>query len=1128
MTIAVRCACGKSLQAKDEWAGKRVRCAACGRALRVPAGLPASPEVEPPQADASPAERPSAPGSPPSGPGDDAALVARPAGAEGIDQAASRLPDPSRAARRKKRRHRPVVARPGPPRWLWAIGGASALMLLVLAVGLAYFLRRGRPAPGPGAAGPPALASSQGPDGEGPPPAAEPLTPPPAPPAVPQPRPEPAPPAPDKGPQEVRARLVRFGRGTIEAPDYAGRSLTGAVVEVEALLPRHTAIFRGTTVTAVDKDGKEVPACLLFIAGGRDGLAPTARALPDSVAPGWVFSVGGSRFDPPGRALLAGPGVGVEVTAVQETTVSVQVPANPRDSRDVMAALPLHLKTGGIELTFLQNRKVSLAFIFPTAADGLKGLKVLGQTLPLDVARRDDGAPPAAGAAGPPAAAPGQPAVPAVPNFSSTTVFEIIPSPPKEFGGIGMYANRRGAVSSVAFSPDGRLVLGPGGSSLSSGDSITTWGAVGLWDRETGKDVPALKTKEPLHLKDRSAAFATAAFSADGRHVLCATEGRLILIGKVRGKQAARQVDLGRVAAHLLGFSPDGRRALLGGADNSVILFDLEAMREVRRYTGHAGNVHWAAFLPDGRRFLSLADDGTVRLWNVGKANALRTYDAERVGAVALAAKAPRALFSSSSSGGARLWDLDKWQEVRPLPARGLGYHPALAPDGRRALFVGGGQRVEAIADPGGGGPLWRYAVRLWDLEAGQELATFAGHKEKVECLAFAPDGRRFLSGSADGTMRLWDLPDEATLGRLAAAAPPPAAPGPQPEADRSGVVRTLTVAGPGGPNQNVAFSRDGKRAVSASGTLAAGAGGVEGGPLRVWDLERAEELRRFPTALRSAPGVSLALAPDGRRALLWAGRPAGPENALHVWDLQAGREVAQLAGHAGAVGCAAFSPDGRRALSGGGDPPAIRDAAPKQEDFALILWDVAGGREVRRFPGHAAPVNAGAFSPDGRRVLSASGAFTPGQPNRPPPGAADNSQRLWDAQTGREVRRFPGHAGAVLCAAFSPDGRHVLSGAADGVLRLFDAETGQEVRRFAGHTAPVRCLTFSPDGRRVLSGGDGGDGTVRLWEADTGRELHVFRQSVAAVEGIAFHADGRHALSASAGTVTVWRLPAP
>ena len=157
-------------------------------------------------------------------------------------------------------------------------------------------------------------------------------------------------------------------------------------------------------------------------------------------------------------------------------------------------------------------------------------------------------------------------------------------------------------------------------------------------------------------------------------------------------------------------------------------------------------------------------------------------------------------------------------------------------------------------------------------------------------------------------------------------------------------------------------------------------------------------------------------------------------------------------------------------------------------DDETARLWDAASGKEVRRFEGHADWVWSVAFSPDGRSVLT---------------GSDDKTARLWDASSGKEVRRFEGHTDNVVSVVFSPDGRSVLTGSSDRTARLWDASSGKEVCRFDGHTHAVRAAAFSPDGRYVLTGST--DGTTRLWSPATGAELCAlisFRDGTWAVVG--------------------------
>jgi WD40 repeat protein len=179
-----------------------------------------------------------------------------------------------------------------------------------------------------------------------------------------------------------------------------------------------------------------------------------------------------------------------------------------------------------------------------------------------------------------------------------------------------------------------------------------------------------------------------------------------------------------------------------------------------------------------------------------------------------------------------------------------------------------------------------------------------------------------------------------------------------------------------------------------------------------------------------------------------------------------------------------------------------------------LKLWDVESGREIRTFMGHSSDyvdslVESVAFSPDGRYILSGS-------------GDPDRTLKLWDVASGRKIRTFKGHSRDwVESVAFSPDGRYILSGSDDKTLKLWDVASGREIRTFTGHSYVVKSVAFSPDGRQALSGSY--DKTLKLWDVASGREIRTFTGHSRAVESVAFSPDGRQALSGSDTTLELW-----
>jgi WD40 repeat protein len=92
-------------------------------------------------------------------------------------------------------------------------------------------------------------------------------------------------------------------------------------------------------------------------------------------------------------------------------------------------------------------------------------------------------------------------------------------------------------------------------------------------------------------------------------------------------------------------------------------------------------------------------------------------------------------------------------------------------------------------------------------------------------------------------------------------------------------------------------------------------------------------------------------------------------------------------------------------------------------------------------------------------------------------------------AQEAPDVAVFPqlGHSGMVSSVAFSPDGKRLVSASQDYTIKIWDMENGRELRTLTGHDKEVKSVSWSPDGEFIVSGSD--DGTLRIWDAKTGLE---------------------------------------
>jgi small GTP-binding protein len=289
---------------------------------------------------------------------------------------------------------------------------------------------------------------------------------------------------------------------------------------------------------------------------------------------------------------------------------------------------------------------------------------------------------------------------------------------------------------------------------------------------------------------------------------------------------------------------------------------------------GHIGVVLALAIDSNGGRAISSSRDGTVRVWNLeaGVRAAVLPGHEGFVSAVAITPDGRRAV-SGSQEGMVRVWNLDAGTCTAVLEgSTSAVYSMAGGADGRYAVsgvaIAADGRRAVSCSRDG--------TVRVWDLDAGVRAGVRELYTSYISSVAIAADGRRAVSGSTDGKVRVWDLNAGGLTDVLAG--------------------HTRSISG-------VAITADGRRAVSSS----------RDGTVRVWNLEAGTCTAVLEGHTRSVSGV--AIAADGRRAV-----SGSRDGAVRVWDLDVGICAAVLKGTTEPVYGVAIAADGRRAVSGGGD----------------------------------------------------------------------------------------------------------------------------------------------------------------------------------------------------------------
>jgi WD40 repeat protein len=405
-------------------------------------------------------------------------------------------------------------------------------------------------------------------------------------------------------------------------------------------------------------------------------------------------------------------------------------------------------------------------------------------------------------------------------------------------------------------------------------------------------------------------------------------------------------------------------------------------------------------------------------------------------------------------------------------------------------------------------------------MDACWEERTLVGHEAEVFSAVFSPDGRQALTCSADGTARIWDADTGRELRVLRADKIPVVIAQFSPDGRR-----VLTVS--------AAHYNADPGAVSTTGGGASGAGAEaiwqsEVPSARLWDAATGRLIATWrPTrterwSLQSP--LSVEFSPDSRLVATAFG--LSPDNAAWVHDAQTGKEVARFTGHQEHVVAVAFSPDSRKIVSASVDETAR-------------IWDVAGGKLLQMLRGHTTALVSARFSPDGTQVLTfgAGVRFRQQNVSRGFDTYEDAAARLWDAATGKELRslKWPvEYRSCIWTAAFSRDGRRIVTAGGDPSgarppphFAIWDASTAIPRVILKTDWEQQRNITraaFSPDpaGRRVATAGR--EKTIHLWDGFTGAELAVLRGHKAAIQTLVFSADGRRLLTASQdGTARVW-----
>jgi WD40 repeat protein len=486
-----------------------------------------------------------------------------------------------------------------------------------------------------------------------------------------------------------------------------------------------------------------------------------------------------------------------------------------------------------------------------------------------------------------------------------------------------------------AFSPDGRLVAGPGRGQ-----------GVGVWDTSTGCRIKILMRHNSV--------VSGAAFGPDGHSVLsvdpyAAKLWQLPATLKCEGQDdyLKETLDLdhsrtGTFSKQSAFFSNNGELIVLSGNNGEVQVWDAAAKIKKFSLDNASRDKRKGVFSPDGKLIVTTSEKGNARVWDSGTGKLVRTLE----GTAGMPVSA--ASFSSDSKlivtvsdprfNSVTMWDAGSGQRTGN---RMRGHSASFSPDGTSVLTVSGGDQA-----------------RLFDVSAGHNIAELQSLTGTVTHLGFSDDGLRVMVGTSDRKVGVWETASGRNLARR----------------DYDGDIETVAV-GPGGKViatitkanfESVAevWDTEGEKALKVGET---GVGSVTLSPdgrfvvtttydatgagsddTKVWDIGKGGQ-----SPVADLPGHFAAFSSEGKRIATISSK------MVRVWDTGGWETSTELRGQTGDIKAAAFSPDSKFIVT------------TADRESTALLWNAeTGAVETELFGETSYGLKSAAFSPDGRSIL--------------------------------------------------------------------------------------------------------------------------------------------------------------
>jgi WD40 repeat protein len=468
----------------------------------------------------------------------------------------------------------------------------------------------------------------------------------------------------------------------------------------------------------------------------------------------------------------------------------------------------------------------------------------------------------------------------------------------------------------------------------------TNNGALIVWSMDDFEEIAQLRSHKGQVL--------SLAISSDGSRIVSGSRDRTM---RVWDGRTFEQIGICQHDDEInsVTFSPDSTLIASGSDDCTVWIWNALSLEKVTRLAGHEDIVTCVAFFPDGTRIASASWDCTVRMWDACTYEPLPGLQcSEQAYAIAISPDSTRLALGERTSGTEGI--LHVFDIVTLAEQTQVNISPGFAFPWAIAFSPGG----DLIASGTASG-----TIQVWDASTLDSTATIRGHHGQVTSIVFSSDGSQIISGSEDGTVRIQSV----------ASSGEPLAP----------------IPGHGARVNQVVFSPDGSRLVSGSNDKT----------VRIWDGLTFKEI----AVLKGHENVvrTVACSSDGARVI-----SGSHDHTVRVWDALDFEEIAVLKGHRNSVTSVTLTQDGALIAS-------------CSRDHTVRLWSLSTLQELATLTGHSAAVWCIAFSPNGTQLVSTSD---------------DNTVRVWDAVNFTLVATLGAHHLNIgsFRVTFSLDGKAILT----------------------------------------------------------------------------------------------------